>query len=189
MKSIVRIQSVLIASVPILTAACSTIGERGESIRPIVAEDISVAEVWGVETRVVSVRHLYLTSALNEASIEEATQNGVTTIVDLRSPQEAKWDERAAAEARSIAYHNVPVSRNGGSFDSVTFNNISDIIDKHRSGKILIHCSSGQRAAAWFAAHLADDHGMSTEQSIALAKKVGLESERIESRVRNYLAE
>ena len=61
-------------------------------------------------------------------------------------------------------------------------------VKKHRKkGKVLIHCASGNRVGVWLGGHFHKDHGFSKEESLALAKKLGLTQEQAIANVKKYL--
>jgi protein tyrosine phosphatase (PTP) superfamily phosphohydrolase (DUF442 family) len=153
------------------------------------AADIGAAEAWGGASNVVSVKHLYFSEQPDAATLIEARDRGVGVVINLREPSELDWDEARAATDSGLTYYNVPIAAAGSSFDAATMEEISMLVQKHQDQKILLHCSSGNRASAWLAIHLVNDHGMGVEPSISLARKIGLTKPVIEARVREYLNE
>jgi len=153
------------------------------------AADIGATETWGGANNVVSVKHLYFSEQPDAATINEARDHGVGVVVNLREPSEFDWDEESAATDAGLTYYNVPIAAAGPSFNAAAMEEISTLVQKHKDQKILLHCSSGNRASAWLAIHMVNDHGMGIESSISLARKAGLTKPVIEARVREYLGE
>ena len=108
-------------------------------------------------------------------------------VINLRDPSEFDWDEANAAATAGLTYYNVPIASRGNSFDAEAIEKIGALVKKHSDERVLLHCSSGNRASAWLAIHLVNDHGMNVDTSISLAKRAGLTKPNIETRVRNYL--
>lgn len=157
------------------------------TVAPVTAADISEPRTWGGAENVVNVKHLYFSEQPDAETFAEAINHDVKVVIDLREPDESDWDEAGAAGDAGLIYYNVPVASSGSSFDPLAMQKISALAVQHKEHGILLHCSSGNRASAWFAVHLVDDHGMETEPSIALAHKTGLNKAPVEARVREYL--
>ena len=151
--------------------------------------EVCEPEVWGAAKSVVQVKHLYLSSQPDAESFDIAHKKGVSVVINLRDPAESQWDEKKAAEQAKLDYYNVPISGQGQSFDPEAIKQISALVQQHRDQKILLHCSSGNRASAWLAIHLSQDHDFDIEEAISLAKQTGLTSKVIETRVKHYLQE
>jgi protein tyrosine phosphatase (PTP) superfamily phosphohydrolase (DUF442 family) len=153
----------------------------------ITSADFAEPQVWGAASNVVGVKHLYLSAQPDQATLKMAIKHGVGVVINLREPNEQDWDEDSAAASLGLTYYNLPISRSGPGFDTDILAQISKLVGKHRDTKILMHCSSGNRAGAWFAVHLVRDHGMPVEQSIEMSRRVGLTNSGMKSRVREFL--
>ncbi|MFT4994848.1 MAG: hypothetical protein ACI965_001890 [Paraglaciecola sp.] len=149
--------------------------------------EVCEPEVWGAAKNVVRLKHLYISSQPDADTLDIAREKGVALVINLRDPAESQWDERNAAHLAGLNYYNVPISGQGQSFDPLAIKKISTLIQQHQDQKILLHCSSGNRASAWLAIHLAQDHHMDTENSISVARQTGLTSALIQARVEHYL--
>ena len=165
--------------VPIVATAGDTLGPS----------DVNGPTSWGKAQSVMSIKHLYLAGQPDQVGLEAAAAAGVEVMVDLRGPSEAKWDEGEAVEGLGLTYHNVPVSRGSDTFSRDAMERIEEIVAEHRGQKILLHCSTGNRAAGWLATHLVTRHGLETDAAVEVARKAGMSKPKIESRVRNYLQE
>ncbi len=159
-----------------------------ETAPAVTDADIGKAQTWGGSHNVVSVKHLFFSEQPDAAALQAARNHDVGVVINLREPSEMDWDEAAEAENLGMTYYNVPVAAEGSGLDQEAMQTISRLAQQHGDQKILLHCSSGNRAAAWLAVHLANDHGMTVEQSIALAQQAGLTKPNMETRVRNYLS-
>lgn len=158
-----------------------------DSSPPISVNDFSAAETWGVANNVVGVKHLYFSGQPDTETLIEAHNHGVGVVIDLRESAETDWDEARAASDAGLTYYSVPIAAVGTSFEAGAMQKISTLVKKHSDQIILLHCSSGNRAGAWLAIHLVNDHGMDVNPSISLTHKVGLNKPDIEARVREYL--
>ena len=153
----------------------------------IASTDFTEPQVWGAASNVVGVKHLYLSAQPDQATLKTAIEHGVGVVINLREPNEQDWDEEGAATSLGLTYYNVPITRGGSGFDPDVLAQISGLVGTHRDTKILMHCSSGNRAGAWFAVHLVRDHGMPVEPSIEMSQRVGLTNTGMKSRVREFL--
>ena len=158
-------------------------GDRGH--------DFAASEpmTWGAADNVVQVGPLYVSRQPDVATLEAARDAGVTTVINLRGPDEMDWDEAAAVRALGLQYYNVPITGGGPSFDAAAIDEIGKAVAARRGGKVLMHCRSGNRAAAWLAVHLANDHDLPVDEAISIARDAGLTYEPLESRVRSYVGE
>jgi len=166
-----------------------TLATKQETAAAVTDADIGQAQTWGGIDNVVSVKHLYFSEQPDAAALRVAREHDVGVVISLRDPAESDWDESGEAANLGMKYYNVPISKTGPGFSQKSMQTISDLVQQHRTQKILLHCSTGNRAAAWLAVHLVNDHGMQTDPAIALARKAGLTNQQMESRTRTYLEE
>lgn len=99
---------------------------------------------------------------------------GVRTVIDLRSDAETPdLDERAVVEKSGVAYRSLPVS---GKQD-LTRENVAkfdELLKQADSGKVLMHCGSGNRVGAMMALRARWIEGKSAEEALAVGKGAGL---------------
>ena len=105
-------------------------------------------------------------------SLEALAEEGFTTVIDLRRPEEDRGiDEQASVEALGMSYISLPIDgANGINFDNAdAINMILAEID----GPALIHCGSGNRAGAVLA--LAESlNGADDEAALQFGLNAGL---------------
>lgn len=154
----------------------------------ITQEQVSQPESWGKSTQVTQLRHLFFSNQPDTEALVEAKERGIGVVINLRAPSESDWDEESAAKGLSLAYFNVPVSGTAP-FSPAAINQIDALVKLHSDKKILMHCSSGNRAAGWLAIHLASQHGMETAEAMQVANKAGITKEGIRDKVRQYIAD
>jgi protein tyrosine phosphatase (PTP) superfamily phosphohydrolase (DUF442 family) len=150
-------------------------------------EDVTGPQSWGSASNVMHLSRLYFADQPDEQGLQAARANGVTTVINLRSAGETTFDGASAAREAGLAYFEVPVSPAGASFDRAAFQRISALVAARPDETILVHCSSGNRAGAWLAAHLVEDHGMSVDAALPIARRAGMTRDDVEARVRRYL--
>jgi len=119
--------------------------------------------------------HLLTGGQPSARQLHEAAAAGVTTVIDLRTPQEDRgYDEQAAAEKLGLRYVRLPI---GGAGDINEANaRTLDRLLKQDAGTTLLHCASGNRAGALLALAHARVDGASAEASLELGRAAGLTS-------------
>jgi protein tyrosine phosphatase (PTP) superfamily phosphohydrolase (DUF442 family) len=149
-------------------------------------DEVEGPVAWSETTSATHLRHLWFSGPPDAAALEAARTSGVAVVVDLREAWEIEGDPRAAAEALGLVYYAVPVAKQGP-FERESLERIEEIVRRHEGEQTLLHCSTGNRAAGWLATHLAGEHGMSVEDSLAVARRAGITKPDVEERVRAYL--
>jgi len=100
---------------------------------------------------------------------------GVTAVIDLRDPMEPRpLDEPAELARLGIAYHAVPVRP--GALDDATLGRIVALLREHAGQPTLLHCASANRVGGALLAYLILDQGMSEQDAVDAAMRVGLRS-------------
>lgn len=155
----------------------------GGDLRP---QDVQGPLAWGAAKSVHRVGTLYLADQPDRAGLERARKSGVTVVVNVREPEEMAWDERAAAEELGLAYVAVPIAREGP-LSEEALERIDAVVEQHAGEEVLVHCSTGNRAAAWLATHLAGERRMSTSDALAVAERAGMTKEDTAAKTREYL--
>jgi len=140
---------------------------------------------WGSAGDVKQYASFYLAGQPDAAGLAAARDAGVAVVIDLRDPSEHDWDEAAAAEAIGLQYHNVPVS--GRALSREAMQRIDAIVRENEGEEILLHCASGNRAAAWLAIHLVEGEGMDVDEALAIGRRTGISKDAIAENVTAYL--
>lgn len=113
-----------------------------------------------------------------ERALREMKAQGVTTVVNLRTPPEmaraVKFDEKALIEQLGMTYVNLPVGGNGQyPYTPETVAKFSQAV-RDAKGKVLLHCTIGWRASHLWAAYLIADRGVPVEDALANARAINL---------------
>lgn len=118
---------------------------------------------------------LYTAGQPSAQQLREAAANGVTTVIDLRQPDEDRgYDEAAVAAQLGLRYVRLPIAGANGITEANA--RALDHILKQDSGKTLLHCASGNRVGALLALAAARVDGASTEAALTLGRDAGLTS-------------
>ena len=117
---------------------------------------------------------LYSAGQPSAAQLQQAADAGVTTVIDLRQPDEDRgFDETAAAERLGLRYVRIPVAGAAGLTDASAYALRTALAQS--SGPVLVHCASGNRAGALLALLNARD-GASVEHALQLGRDAGMTS-------------
>ncbi|HKQ46771.1 MAG TPA: sulfur transferase domain-containing protein [Phycisphaerae bacterium] len=120
---------------------------------------------------------VFVAGAPTPEGLDEMKDRGVTTIIDLRRPEEAAYDEEAAARARGLNYIRLPMPS-----DQLTPQQADAFIDAlrpHEHEKVLIHCAGGSRAAAMYGLYLGTEKSCPTAEALRRARQAGLKNEKL----------
>ncbi|MGL5192116.1 MAG: beta-lactamase hydrolase domain-containing protein [Chroococcales cyanobacterium] len=117
--------------------------------------------------------HDDLAVAMNQLTaeqVQQASQEGFKSILNLRSPQEEGFsrEEQQQAESAGLHYVNIPVKPDA--MDDQLADRVLQEIDQLPK-PALIHCKSGMRSGALTLMYIATHEGMSAEQAMALGKQ------------------
>jgi uncharacterized protein (TIGR01244 family) len=126
----------------------------------------------------------------NEQLASLKSKEKIEVVINLRSAEEIKglnFDPKDGAESLKLTYYNLPFFKDG-ELDKDTIAKIeSTFMTHHKAGqKVLVNCSSGNRAAAWFATHFANHHGDPIDKAISEGQAAGMHGELV-AKVREHL--
>lgn len=107
--------------------------------------------------------------------LRDAAANGVTTVIDLRKPDEDRgYDEATLAEQLGLRYVRLPIA---GAGDITEANaRTLDRLLKQDGGKTLLHCASSNRAGALLSLIDAHINGASVDDAIKFGRDAGMTS-------------
>jgi uncharacterized protein (TIGR01244 family) len=119
-----------------------------------------------------------------DGALKDLRARGVRTVIDLRQEKQKKDNEQQAASELDMTYTAVPMSSNG-----LTDEQAKKFLAamKDRRGGVLIHCSSGNRAAGMYGLWLGMEEGVSPEAAIARARKAGLANQDLMQSIQHYI--
>lgn len=167
----------------ILFAAAMLLG-RGVQADP--APSVEGPLALGEHERAMRVGRVWIGGLLDAAALTQLRADGVELVINLREPAEPGWNEEESAAALGLTYRNVPVDR-GQPFTRATFERITALVLEQPTGGVMIHCATGNRAAAWLATYLIDTQGLDSETAIATARRAGMTRPETEARLRALL--
>lgn len=107
--------------------------------------------------------------------LRDAAAAGVSTVIDLRQPDEDRgFDEAALAEQLGLRYVRLPIAGASG----ITEDNARTLqrLLKQDQGRTLLHCASSNRAGALLALINGRLEGASAEAALQLGRDAGMTS-------------
>ena len=113
-----------------------------------------------------------------ERGLRDMRAQGVTTVVNLRTPEEmrrdVKFDEAALVAQLGMKYVYLPVRGNEEyPFTPETVAKFTAAL-RNADGKVLLHCTVGWRASHLWAAYLIRERGISVDGALANARAINL---------------
>jgi uncharacterized protein (TIGR01244 family) len=120
---------------------------------------------------------MFIAGQPTEKALRDLKAKGVTTIVNLRMPEEMSrvgFDEAALAKELGIRYVHIPMRGSPenpyGPKELATFAEAMASAD----GKVLLHCTIAWRASHLWAAYLIHDRQVPAAVAVAQARKINL---------------
>jgi len=98
---------------------------------------------------------------------------GILAVIDMRDPMEPRpYRAPDAVVAAGLAYHSLPVTHDPGGDDTLAAVRrvVGELLGK---GPVFAHCGSGNRTGAALIPYLMLDKGMSEEDAVMEAMKMG----------------
>ena len=125
---------------------------------------------------------LATSGTLGEGALKELAAHGITTIIDLRTPQEGVEQEATAAQKENITHINIPITGAGISDEDVQkFTKIYEA----QNGPVLLHCGSGNRVGALLTRYYLSKN-IDTETALERGLTAGMKSS-FEKQIKNSL--
>jgi uncharacterized protein (TIGR01244 family) len=123
---------------------------------------------------------MFVTGQPTERALRELKEQGVTTVVNLRTPEEmtrnVKFDEGALVASLGMQYVYLPVRGNDQfPYSPATLTKFADAVSTAK-GKVLLHCTVAWRASHLWAAYLIN-RGIPVDSALANARAINLMDE------------
>ena len=120
---------------------------------------------------------MFVTGQPTERALRELKAQGVTTVVNLRTPEEmtrnVPFDEAALVASLGMQYVYLPVRGNDQyPYSPATLKKFTDAVGNAK-GKVLLHCTVAWRASHLWAAYLIN-RGIPVDSALANARAINL---------------
>lgn len=124
---------------------------------------------------------MFVTGQPTERGLRELQAQGVTTVVNLRTPEEmtknVPFDEPALVAKLGMRYVSLPVRGTSEyPYAPATLAQFAEAV-RTANGKVLLHCTIAWRASHLWAAYLIKDRGVPIEAALANARAINLMDE------------
>jgi uncharacterized protein (TIGR01244 family) len=124
---------------------------------------------------------VFVTGQPTERALRELHEQGVTVVVNLRTPEEmtrnVKFDEPALVAELGMRYVYLPVRGTGEfPYSPETLAKFAEAV-RNANGKVLLHCTIAWRASHLWAAYLIKEVGIPVEAALANARAINLMDE------------
>jgi protein tyrosine phosphatase (PTP) superfamily phosphohydrolase (DUF442 family) len=107
--------------------------------------------------------------------LEAFRESGGGIVLDLRDPMEPRpLDEPTTTGRLGLEYVVVPVT--AGTMTDTTMERIHQVLRDAGERPVFVHCGSGSRVGGALLPHLMLEHGLTEEDAIAQAMRIGLRS-------------
>lgn len=111
----------------------------------------------------------------SSTDLQSFRDSGGGLVLDLRDPMEPRsLDEPATAQRLGLEYVVIPVS--AGTMNDATLERVHEVLRQAGERPVFVHCGSGSRVGGALLPYLILEHGMTEEDAIAQAMRVGLRS-------------
>ncbi|NCN28047.1 hypothetical protein GW915_10770 [bacterium] len=131
--------------------------------------------------------HMNFSAQPSKKDLANAKKAGVEVVISLRNEKENPYNEAAEAKKLGLEYHQIPLFDDKGEIDSKSVAKLEELHHATHKQKQLIHCSSGNRAAAWFAIHVAKKHQLSADDSEKIGEKLGMDKDNMKTQTRTFI--
>jgi uncharacterized protein (TIGR01244 family) len=182
MKKLVSLS--LLSLLPL--AGCSDPAVEAKPARGAATTETLEPYSCGSIQRLHALGGVFLASQPSAADFEQARQDGVRTVINLRHDQEQpEFDERAVVEGLGLAYVQLPWNGAEELTDGV-YDRTRELL-KTAERPILLHCGSANRVGAVWLPYRVLDGGLSFEEALAEARTIGLKTPEYEAKARDYV--
>ena len=182
MNSLLSLRAVatalLLASLSLPALAQSVVGKGKTGPAP----DPVNLEITGLfQAKYASVgSDLFIGGQPTEKALRDLKANGVTTVINLRMPEEMKqigFDEAALVKELGMNYVHIPMRGSADNpYGPKQLDQFAAAIAS-ADGKVLLHCTVAWRASHIWAAYLIRDRGVPSATAIAQTRSINLRDE------------
>lgn len=128
----------------------------------------------GVTNAAQPLPHLLTGGQPTEANFQALKAAGVSVVIDLRDPNEARpLNEPAVVTGLGMQYVNIPIGPMTV-LDDALMDRILAVLRAHADDKVLMHCASANRVGGALIPYFMLDHKMEEEDAVDAAQRVGL---------------
>jgi uncharacterized protein (TIGR01244 family) len=156
------------------TAQHVTGGAKGPIPAPVVLDSTGLFQAKFVKVG----DDLFIAGQPTERALRELRAEGVTTVINLRSPEEmqrlVKFDEAALVKELGMNYVWIPMRGNAEfPYTPAGLATFTEALNQ-ANGKVLLHCTIAWRASHMWAAYLIQERGVPVQTALAQTRSINL---------------
>jgi protein tyrosine phosphatase (PTP) superfamily phosphohydrolase (DUF442 family) len=130
---------------------------------------------------------IYLAGQPSAADFATAKKNdGIKTVINLRTPGEMRFDEKGVLKGLNIEYHYLPFGAPETLKDEIFEKSLKVLGDKKKQ-PVLMHCASANRVGAIWLVHRVLTDKIAYDKALKEAKEVGLRFPPYEAIAKRYI--
>jgi uncharacterized protein (TIGR01244 family) len=128
---------------------------------------------------------IYIGGQPDESALKYLQDQGVSAVVNLRTPAEVDdrervpFDEAAVVADLGMEYVHIPLGGEEHPYSPEAVARFSDVLQRH-DGPVFLHCTVGWRTSYLWSAYLISEHGFSINQGMARGKAMAISDLPIE---------
>lgn len=128
---------------------------------------------------------IYIGGQPDESALKFLQDEGVTAIINLRTPAEVDdrervpFDEALVVAELGMDYVHIPLGGEAHPYSKEAVARFADVLERH-DGLVFLHCTVGWRASYLWSAYLISEHGFGINQSMARGKAMAINDLPIE---------
>lgn len=129
---------------------------------------------------------IYLAGQPSADDFAIAKKDGIRTVINLRTPGEMRFDEKAVLKELDMEYLYLPFAAPDTLKDEI-FEKSLKVLSDEKKQPVLLHCASANRVGAIWLAHRVLADNVPYDKALKEAKEVGLKFPPYEARARAYI--
>ncbi len=179
-----KLSSRLLLSLAVaLSVACSSPADDSATPPGAAVLPIQPGQLGGFD-HLVAIGRVWLGSQPTAEGLVNVRDAGATLVINARPSEEMSFPEESVVRGLGMEYRSLPFTAK--TLDARTIDNFLDVMREHE-GRVLLHCSSGNRVAALWAVWEIREGGLPVDEAIARARKAGLKSPELIGAIGDYL--
>ena len=138
-----------------------------------------VLDAEGFQQVLVQSGDVFIAGQPTEAGLKRMRDNGVTTVVSLRTDREmddrniVPFDERAAVQALGMKYVHIPLGGPGTPYTPEAVERFAAAVTASE-GKTLLHCTVAWRASHMWTAYLVEHEDLTLDEALRHGRAINL---------------
>ena len=129
---------------------------------------------------------IYLAGQPSADDFSIARKDGIKTVINLRMPEELRFDEPTVLKELGLEYHPLPFAAPDSLKDEIFEKSLKILGDKKKQ-PVLLHCASANRVGAIWLVHRVLNDKVEYDKALKEAHEVGLKFPPYEAKAKAYI--